>query len=93
MLLTTRGLMLQRAGFATDMALGAKAAMAALAGRHYEVMVFCHTLTEQELRSLQGYLCEHAPWTQALNLKDLENGLLYSPLEFIHTVEAQLHCA
>lgn len=85
--------MLQRAGLATDLATGAKAAMAALAGRHYEVMVLCHTLTEQELSSLQAHLLEHAPWTQALNLNDLENGLLCSPPDFIRTVEAQTRCA
>ena len=64
-----------------------------LAGRHYEVMVLCHTLTEPEISLLQDYLHEHAPCIQILNLQDLENNLLYSPLDFIRTVELQTRCA
>lgn len=90
LLLATRGLMLQSAGFATDLAIGERAALAALVARHYEAVVLCHTLTEQELSSLQAHLREHAPRTQALDLKHHENGLFYSPPDFIRTVALQI---
>lgn len=93
LLLKTRGLMLQRAGFHTDIAIGATAAVAAFTARHFSVVVLCHTFTEQERRFLQAQLRKRAPWAHVLVLDHPERALSYSPPDFIRLVRSQARCA
>lgn len=79
--------MLQQAGFATDVAIGTKAALAALTGRHFDVVVLCHTFTEQESHFLRHQLSERAPSARVIFLEP-ETGPSYSPQVFLRRVMA-----
>lgn len=84
--MATRQLILQKAGFASDAAIGIKAALAAFTGRHFDVVVLCHTLTEKETQFLQSKLRERAPWARVVCLEQPTRSLSYSPAAFLQMV-------
>lgn len=85
-LLRTRQLMLQQAGFATKVAIGTKAAVEAFTGRRFDVVVLCHTFTERERHFLQLKLHELAPTARLVTLEYPETAPSYSPQGFLRMV-------
>lgn len=84
--MATRQLILRKAGFATDAAIGIKAALAAFTGRNFDVVVLCHTLTEKETQFLQSKLRERAPCARVVCLEPPARTLSYSPAAFLRMV-------
>jgi DNA-binding NtrC family response regulator len=85
-LLGTRQLMLQRAGFATEVAIGTEAALAAFTARHFDVVVLCHTFTEQESHFLQAQLSEHLPSARVVSIEPPTRTQNYNPEVFLRIV-------
>jgi PleD family two-component response regulator len=78
--------MLQQAGFATEVAIGTKAAVAAFSARQFDVVVLCHTLTEQERHFLQAQLSEHVPSARVVSIESPAKSQNYSPEVFLRMV-------